>query len=159
MPLPSTYIPIATQTLTAITATPTFTNIPQGYTDLVFAIETTITSDFQFRLNGDSGANYSHTWMIGSGAAASSVRASNDNKIYLNWASNSTGRIITLHINNYSNTTTNKTTLVKTGHANGAVEASVGRWGSTAAVTSITFSGVNSFPIGSTFTLYGIKAA
>jgi hypothetical protein len=159
MPLASTYIPIATQTLTAVTATPTFTNIPQGYTDLVVAIETNITSDFQFRFNGDSGTNYSHTWLIGNGSAASAVRASTDNKIYLNWASNSTGRLITLHINNYSNATTYKTTLVKTGHGNGAVELSVGNWRSTAAITSITFSGVNSFPAGSTFTIYGIKAA
>jgi hypothetical protein len=159
MPLPSTYVPIATQTLTAITATPTFTNIPQGYTDLVISVEAGITGDFQFRINGDSGTNYSTTWIVGSSTTATSVRVSNDNKIYLNYGSNSTGRLIYIYLLNYSNTTIQKPTLVKTGHASGAVEISAGTWRNTAAINSITFSGVNSYPVGATFTIYGIKAA
>ena len=61
---------------------------------------------------------------------------------------------------NYSNTTTYKTVLSRGNNASNLVEAFVGLWRSTSAITAIdikTQSG--NFSIGSTFTLYGIKAA
>jgi hypothetical protein len=62
---------------------------------------------------------------------------------------------------NYANTTTYKTVLTRANAAASGVDASVGLWGSTAAITSITFDLplVRTISTGSTFTLYGIKAA
>lgn len=159
MPLPSTYTPIASMTLTAITANPTFTNIPQGYTDLVISAQPGVTGDFRFRINGDTAGNYSDFWLIGDGTNAVSYKLLSNTGIGLNYASNSTGRAITVNIMNYSNATTHKSTITKTGHGNSAVELAYGCWRSTAAVTSITFAGTNSYPVGATFALYGIKAA
>jgi hypothetical protein len=63
-------------------------------------------------------------------------------------------------MNNYSNTTTFKTFLSRTNVASDRVEALVGLWRSTSAITSITlYCGSNSFVTGSTFTLYGILKA
>ena len=66
----------------------------------------------------------------------------------------------TIDIMNYSNATTFKTCLVRAGAANNSTLATVGLWRNTAAITSvsITCDGAN-FVIGSTFSLYGIKAA
>jgi hypothetical protein len=69
---------------------------------------------------------------------------------------------------NYSNTTTNKTALVRQNTVdaadfNGALSA-VGLWRNTAAITSIAIKAIRlgsaqNYSIGSTFTLYGIQAA
>jgi hypothetical protein len=66
-----------------------------------------------------------------------------------------------LHINNYSNSTTYKTVLARGNAATNLVEAFVGLWRNTNAITSISIICQNSknFGSGSTFTLYGIKAA
>ncbi len=67
----------------------------------------------------------------------------------------------TEHINvmNYSNTTTYKTILSRSSDL--YTEASVNLWRNTAAITSIIIGaqGAYTFSAGSTFTLYGIKAA
>jgi hypothetical protein len=64
------------------------------------------------------------------------------------------------HINNYSNATTYKTALVRSmalGTPGNCVDAFVGTWRSTAAITSVTIRG--SVVSGTTYSLYGIKAA
>jgi len=63
---------------------------------------------------------------------------------------------------NYSNTTTYKTWLAREGNGtNGYVSALVGLWRNTNAITQIKVlnTGSGNFATGSTFTLYGIKAA
>jgi hypothetical protein len=61
---------------------------------------------------------------------------------------------------NYSNATTNKTVLSKASNASNNVDAIVALWRSTAAITSITILGNGqNYGIGSSFSLYGIKAA
>jgi hypothetical protein len=69
-----------------------------------------------------------------------------------------------MDIENYSNSTTYKTTLSRINNAGGTTgvgaEANVGLWRSTAAITSITIGGqTGNLSTGSTFTLYGIKGA
>jgi hemolysin activation/secretion protein len=62
---------------------------------------------------------------------------------------------------NYSNTTTNKTFLMRTNTANANTSLSASLWRSTAAITSISL-GVEftqNFVVGSTFNLYGILGA
>ena len=62
---------------------------------------------------------------------------------------------------NYANTTTFKTNVSRSSAATVDVILYAGLYRSTAAITSITLvlSGSQSFTSGSTFTLYGIKAA
>ena len=67
-----------------------------------------------------------------------------------------------LQVQNYSNTTTYKTALMRENYATGAVTALVALWRSTAAINSITIfneGGAIDIISGATLTLYGIAAA
>jgi hypothetical protein len=161
----STYTPIYSQTLSSATATITFSNIPQTYTDLVLAVEFTtgtISSGF-IQFNGDVSTNYSNTLLNGDGSTAGAYRATSDTAIRYHRAMNgNTGRkSATLSIQNYSNTTTYKTLLSRFNNASDVVGATAGLWRSTSPITSIKLwnGGDYNFDSGATFTLYGIKAA
>jgi hypothetical protein len=169
MPLPSTLTPIATQTLTSAAATVTFSNIPQTYTDLVIVSSlqgsrAIYGADLNTRYNGDSGTNYSVTRLQGDGSTASSARFTNETAINNAGSIGGDGSGIytpnTIHIFNYSNTSVYKTSLCRNSHPTVVVQAFVGLWRSTAAITSIAFTGNGyNFNSGSTFTIYGVKAA
>jgi hypothetical protein len=163
-----TYVKIASQTLASAAASVTFSNIPQGYTDLVLNAEFSLNvsnSSLFVRLNGDTGSNYSHTRISGTGSVASSGRGSNSDQARITAdttaQSASTRQVVTLNFMNYSNTTTNKTFLSRYS-STGGTEAYVDLYRSTAAVTSVQVKGFDGTAIiesGSTFTIYGIKAA
>jgi hypothetical protein len=169
--MPSTYEPIATYTVPSAQSSYTFTSIPQTYTDLVLIInmQSSYTGDSgngaRLQFNGDTGNNYSDTNLRGNGSSASSYRLSN-NYIQLGLLPSSGGGtpagtlgIGIANIQNYSNSTTYKTVLGRTNNSFAFVEASVGVWRNTAPITSITYFGDGNILAGSTFTLYGIKAA
>ena len=153
-----TYSQIATQTLGSNTATVTFSSIPGTYTDLVLVCTIRDTNGYSvMRFNSDSGNNYSRTWMSGNGTTASSNRGSNISGLDLKAETSASTFAPTItHIMNYSNTTTNKTVLIRQAQS-GEVAAYVGLWRNTGAITSITIT--NDMQTGSTFSLYGIKAA
>lgn len=157
-----TYTPIATQTLTTSTATVTFSSIPGTYTDLILVanVKGIGTGYPQIQVNG-SGSSLSRLGLAGDGSSASSG-AYSDNYIVKQTTANSSNfafNTIT-NIMNYANTTTYKTMLTRANNASVGVEAVVNTWRSTAAITSFGYylSGTN-MDVGSTFTLYGIKAA
>jgi hypothetical protein len=170
--MPATYDKIASQTLGSNQATVTFSSIAGTYTDLVLianikhSFGTTgdvIVDGLQF--NSDTGTNYSKTNLQGNGTTAASDRGSNMTGISYVATRSSESYFATniINIQNYSNTTTNKTVLLR-GAGNGTsvgTNAQVGLWRNTAAITSVTINATSSFTIqsGSTFTLYGIKAA
>ena len=168
--MPSTYTPIATTTLGSA-ATVTFSSIPATYTDLVLVVNGSTTrgttSDtIRIQFNGDTASNYSSTNIVGNGTSASSARYSNQTMpfvdgIRLTGTDFPLASMIVYQLMNYSNTTTNKTVLARGSGANYNVAAAVGLWRSTAAITSIYLQGdtVANFAIGSTFTLYGVRAA
>ena len=161
--MPKTYEPISTQTLATSATTVTFTSIPQTYTDLVLVISSKMTTGDDahgIQFNGDTAGNYSATGLYGSSGVAGSYRGTNSIKI-------DAGRIGTdwcnsiIHIMNYSNTTTYKTVLSR-GNNTATTLVLVGAlWRSTSAISSMVISAYNnqSMLTGSTFTLYGIKAA
>jgi len=166
MPLPSTMTPIATNTLTAAAASVTFSNLPQGYTDLVLVVNCAISSgtgNSKLQFNSDTATNYSQTSVEGTGSSAVSSRYSTQNQIYLEGSGflNTTFQNTKIiNIQNYTNTTTNKTILLRNGGAGAGVDAIVGLWRSTSAITSFTITTTAStFVSGSTFTIYGVKAA
>jgi len=165
----STYTPIATQTLSSAAASVTFSSIPQGYTDLVVVVNTkagATDNAIYMRFNEDSASNYSTTELRGNGSAAGSTRASSQTAIYPSWyiapgTSNFSHNMI-LHLMNYSNGTTYKTTLSRANNTdvNQGTEATVGLWRSTSAITSIKlYLDATTFSTGSTFSIYGILAA
>ena len=169
---------VALDKVTVGTATPsiTFTSIPQGYTDLVLVMSAATThtlSTFPMvQFNGDTGSNYSVTELYGTGSAAGSARDTNTTSGWIGFdisLSNTVGDHTTIaNFMNYSNSTTYKTWLSRANRASSALDyqgtdAVVGLWRSTAAITSMTVKnrrgGVDyNFAVGSTFSLYGIKA-
>lgn len=157
--MPRTYEPIARTTLTT-SGSVTLSSIPSGYTDLVLQIsaQSASTSYLGIRFNGDSGSNYSRTGLQDAGGGYS-FRQSNQTIAGINGVrqgADSFGNIL-IYINNYSNTTTNKTFLYEGHESNSVNEIGACLWRNTAAITSIYIDGP--FNPGSTFTLYGIKAA
>jgi hypothetical protein len=165
--MPSTYTPIATQTLGSTTATVTFSSIPSTYTDLVLISSAKFATGgsagtFHFQFNGDTGTNYSYTYMQGNGSSAISGRGSNATIGVLGQGGNSSNNefgIGIAQIQNYSNTTTNKTVLTRANESSSVVQAWVSMWRNTNAINSILINGAYSFATGSTFTLYGVKSA
>jgi hypothetical protein len=166
----STYTPIATTTLGTAAASVTFSSISGSYTDLVVISDCSVGSGtlyFGYQVgNGsvDTGANYSYTYLLGSGSAASSglVSSSTILEPFTNTGANNRLNVIT-SFENYSNTTTYKTSLTRSNSPSDtrAVTASVGLWRSTSAINTIKIFSIaaNNFNVGSTFTLYGIAAA
>jgi hypothetical protein len=161
-----TYEPIATQTLGSSAATVTFSSIPATYTDLVLVFWklTSAAAQAGIQFNSDTATNYSNTSVSGNGTSTASARSASSSQIDIENAliSDATNAAMNiLNVMNYSNTTTYKTVISRTGAAASGVNANVGLWRNTAAITSITIksSGVTTFSTGATFTLYGIKAA
>ena len=159
-----TYEPIATQTLGSGAASVSFSSIPATYTDLILVIEGTSANDSngQIQFNGDTSSNYSMTMLYGNGSAAGSTRttsATNFLGFMDGTGAGGRGNGIT-HIMNYSNTAIYKTSLSRHQATSIMTRAVAGLWRSTAAINAIRIYTDNSnFETGSTFTLYGIKAA
>jgi hypothetical protein len=164
--MPSTYEPIATQTLGSAAASVTFSSISGAYTDLLLVSNIGASSggqDYRIQFNGDTGNNYSTTVLYSTASSAISARSSNAAFIYLDYVgltASSVQGLYTTNIMNYANTTTYKTVLNRCADGSNASEAEVGLWRNTAAITSIVVAmTAGNLITGSTFTLYGIKAA
>ena len=160
--MPATYEPIASQTLGTAVTTVTFSDIPATFTDLVLVanIRGSVGAYPQILVNG-SGANLSRTALTGNGSAASSNRLS-DNYIVgaVNWNVGDSAFTTITHIFGYSNTNTFKTLLTRVSNASIGVEAVVNTWRSTSAITSFAYyASSGNLAVGSTLSLYGIKAA
>lgn len=169
--MPSTYEPIATQTLGSAASSITFSSIPATYTDLRLVL--TCFKDGAdeaypaFQLNTDTATNYSTTRITGNGSTATSSRQTNQTSIMIDGEFGGTSTIPTfgtVDLLNYAGST-NKTCLVTNNcdkNGTGGVGRLVGLWRNTAAITSIKIIGVGlvyNLGVGTTATLYGIKNA
>jgi len=157
----ATYTPISSITLGSTVSSVTFSSIPQTYTDLILvgSVNTTAGLDYWYRLNSDTGANYSNTRLLGGGSTATSFRAASSTLNYLN-ANTTTGQHnFVSHFMNYSNTTTFKTQLTRFNNATTETLLRVNLWRNTAAISTILIQTDSStFTADSTFNLYGIQA-
>jgi hypothetical protein len=157
----STYEKIQSNTLGSASASVVFSSISSSYTDLVLIVSgkaTTGTPITYYTFNSDTAANYSRTYMYGSSSTTGSGSQSAQNYIGMATinSTNFTPHIVS--IMNYANTTTYKTSMYNGGLDFKAAQAAL--WRSTGAITSITIGITSStYTSGSTFTLYGIKAA
>jgi hypothetical protein len=172
-----TYEPIATQTADGSTGVIEFTSIPSTYTDLILVSNLFSPDTGHGALvsligvgNGtiDTGSNYSYTYTTGNGSTASSSRLANGTVFAAVFAStaqsgNTAWSNSIIQFQNYSNTTTYKSMLWRD-NVNGDGSATwfgVGLWRSTSVINRIklTLNVSQVYASGSTFTLYGIKAA
>lgn len=170
-----TVITAATVTGSA-TSSYTFTSIPSTYTDLMIVA----------KVKG-SNTNYgSVKFVLGTGGTLNSSSLKQQIAFYGNNSvagreilndltqfdlcrasgiSSDQWGIHTVRLNSYSSTTIHKNFLCRTNLANGTgkgVECIAGTWRNTGPIDTIKFESTatgNSFAVGSTFTLYGIKAA
>lgn len=165
MPTP-TYDLIEEKVLSSAAPSVVFNSITGTYKDLVveYIVQSSDTNpqDVILRFNSDTGTNYSYTNVNGTGTAAGSYRLSSVSSITCDFYGTPTSTRWSssiINIMSYANSNVNKTVLIRTGAAASGVEAIVGLWRSTAAITSLNFaltgSSVN-FAAGSTFRLYGI---
>lgn len=170
MPAGNTYDAIATQTVSGTsTSTIDFSSISASYTDLVLVSSAAISaSGFSLSVRvgtanaPDTSSNYSRTYLIGTGSAAVSGGDTNSTKVDLNGSSYTSGTpsVAITNFMNYSNTTTNKTILSRSGGAGDSLEAEVFMYRNTSALNFIrVYVSSGYIYTGSTFTLYGIKAA
>jgi hypothetical protein len=114
----------------------------------------------QITINSDTGTNYSETDLGTNGATASSASVSNVAFIRAGYIDTSAERAMSMvNFMNYANTSTYKTVLIRW-DSNSYTYARTSLWRSTSAITAVTCtSGAGAFTAGSTFALYGIKAA
>jgi hypothetical protein len=165
----TTYEKIATTTLGSANAVITFSTIPATYTDLriILVAQGNAGNDLWMRYNGDSGTNYSITWLQSNGTAAASFRTTSAAQLAVGAASGlptaSNWGLLTADIFSYAGSTnkTSLSTFADDKNGSGTIESTVGLWRSTAAITSITLTSSSSgtFSTGTTATLYGILKA
>lgn len=164
----ATYEKIATNTLGSTSSSVSFTSISGAYTDLRIVILTgqnPLNNAITWQYNSDTGNNYSNTSLFGNGSSAISTRASTQPRIsgFGDLGSSAVNSLVKIDIMNYSNTTTYKTAIGKFDSLpKSRTGINVSLWRDTSAITSITFTfenGTDNFSTGSTFTIYGIKAA
>jgi hypothetical protein len=129
------------------------------------AMGTSNQNGVKIMINNDTATNYSNTRLYGNGISVSSSRRSNTATVYLDdgiaFSTGAGSNNSILQFMNYSNTTTNKTWLQRGNNADNGTVAVTGLYRSTSAITRLDFAavGATTFVVGSTFTLYGIKAA
>lgn len=156
--------------LTAAASSVTFDNIPDYYEDLIMNVMyTPQISGYGLKIrfgqtesSVDSGTNYSHTRLYGSGSAATSGRLSNDTGAWINWSGTATNVNSPVEVNifSYSNTNIYKTFLSNaTGTASSyGSESLVDLWRSTNAIGKIELTAYSgNINAGSTFTLWGVR--
>ncbi len=154
-------------TLNADTSSITFSNIPQNYTDIKIVSSarcsrSSIVSDLAVAFNGST-SNFTGRSLYGDGASAASNSAATRMFGVMNGATSTANTFgnAEVYVPNYAGSS-NKSFLVKGAQETNASTAYIsqiaGLWSSTAAITSITLSDLNSSNLvsGSTFYLYGI---
>lgn len=164
--MPATYEPIATTTLGSAATNITFSSIPSTYTDLrvVLVAKGTVSgNDIELTFNSST-TGYSRTRLIGNGTTASSSRQTSTTRIIVNnnGISSAQFNLIEIDVFSYAGST-NKTVLASSSedeNGSGVTGRVVGLWSNTSAITSLKLAvGADNFAIGTTATLYGIKAA
>jgi len=161
-----TYTPLATVTLTSSASSVTFSSIPATYRDLVVVVAGSSSSNNsspkEFRLNGDSGNNYSEVFAFGTSSGVGSDLYPNLSRAFMsrNVSIANPGAIFILNLMDYSITDKHKSFLARANRGGLQVEMTAGRWANTNAITSIEFgnSGADLWPATTVFTLYGIAA-
>ena len=154
----STYVALATETLSGTDTSITFSSIPATYRDIVVVAKTFSASatGVGVRFNGDTGSNYSMVYASGDGSTATSSAYTSDRaEPYISGA---TDHLILMQIMDYSATDKHKTILARSSGGGASVFAHANRWANTAAVTSLEVLSFGGQSFTGTISLYGIEA-
>lgn len=158
--MPQTYDSIASTTLSSPSSSVTLSSIPSTFTDLVLIINAKSSSgDFYPRMTLGS-ASLSRQYLIANAIGTAGANLSQDDYIVgenLVYASGFLATFV-MHFMDYSNTTTFKPIIVRSNNPSRGTELLLCGCLSTSAINSIVIYG-GSFDTGTTFSLYGIKAA
>lgn len=156
----STYEQIASTTLSSSTSSAvTFSNIPQNFTDIVAVRSGNVVASNSFiRLNGVTAAKYSVRTLSNYGGAVTPRGSAANTDTWMFCEDIGPGTTM-FNIMNYSNTNAFKTVLYRGGSISCNFIAVGLFFDSTAAISSLSFIPASSYAAGSTFSLYGIKAA
>jgi len=161
-------VPIAYTTGNGTSPVVSFSNIPQGYQDLMIVVNglsTGSSTQPAITFNGTS-TGYSQTNLYGNGSSAASDRRTSQSQVAISDYNNINSTYPsswTMHILNYANTSTYKTILWRwAGDANGSgyTMLSVGLDQTTSAISSMTFSTTNGgqyWTTSTTFELFGVR--
>lgn len=164
-----TYEPIGTTTLGSAQASVSFdisSASNQNYTDLFlvlstrFSNKTTGEANVHIRFNNDESSIYGNTYLVN----LSSGNINSQSQFYISAGGNEISErysVAFFNFFNYSNSTTYKHGTWSYGFPGSHMQLWSGVWMSTAAITRVDVlgGGTSLFATGSTFTLYGIKAA
>jgi len=166
-------VPISSTTLSSNGAI-VFDNIPQTFQDLFIVIQgrstkSATTDVLDIVYNGDFSANYSGTRLYGNGTSALSDRSTSAGAFFADYflvGNSATAGIFSsnsISILNYANTSTFKTTLVRSAadqNGSGGTSLAVGLYRSTSGISRISLfpDATAAFLAGTSITLYGIRA-
>tara|TARA_R110000822_G_scaffold262351_2_gene386738 strand:- start:1673 stop:2173 length:501 start_codon:yes stop_codon:yes gene_type:complete len=166
--MPATYEKIATTTLGSTATSFSFSSIPATYTDLRLVMVSILQTSLcipGIRFNGLTTNIMSQVDLYGDGTTAGASSNTSTSRVLFGVAAQTTSdpAFFACDIFSYAGST-NKTLLVDgyvDRNGSGYVSRSVGLWRNTSAITSLTILEVfgNGFAVGTTATLYGIKAA
>ena len=164
----ATYEKIQSTTLTSDTPAIEFATIPATYTDLKISLiggqSATLNDSFMIRFNGDSGTNYTSSYMTTDGSTATGG-CSRDSNAIINMGDlggTAIESFLDININSYAQTNRHKSVLTYyTSVQRNRALLSLGLWRNNNAIHTIKlmFSGSDNFKSGSVATLYGIAAA
>jgi hypothetical protein len=159
----STYVSLATQTLSSTATSVTFSSIPATYRDLILIMtpKTAARSFIEVRFNGDTGSNYTTVGAYVSGGSPASFSGTYT-RLLTDGSSPAGNDSKTIHITqilDYSATDKHKTAISRAQGVDPSVDMNASRWANTAAVHTISIgSGAETFVAGASFSLYGIAA-
>jgi hypothetical protein len=149
---------LASITLQEASASVSFSGIPEGYRDLVLAVNSIPVSQLAetyIRLNNDAGNNYTaiEAWGDPPSLGGTSITRTG---LYTGYFDDANRATQVTQIIDYSATNKHKTALVRLTKPDQATSMIATRWANTSPVTSLTvFSQSGSYAAGSTFNLYG----
>ena len=150
-----TYTLLDSVTLVSSASSVTFSSISQDYGDLILVSNhaTTGGADIRFRVNGDTGSNYSWVQMYGTGSSAASNSTTSDH--FFDYGTpTSLGATIAVQFMDYSATDKHKSVLARRDWSAALALAAAGRWANTSAITTIlAYAAAGSFIAGSTLVL------
>lgn len=163
MPATPTYVLLNQITLAATSTGVTFSNIPQGYGDLVLVSNFIPSGYTQIRFNNVSSSSYASVTMYGTGSGSG---GSNSYTIAHIDTSNNVGDptssnvALGLQIMDYSQLDKNKTCLLRVDNpgASGYTHTQANRFISNDAINTINLIQTGTWASGSTFSLYGVTA-
>lgn len=165
----TTNVPLQSIELTSNTSSVTLSNIPQNYKDLILvtSIKRTVQANTIINFNGDSATGsqttYSSNFSYGTGINIESAtgKVLNASSGYIDFATISTEYVAAItHINNYSNSTTNKSMINRAGIPGVQTIIHNNMWRNTSPINSITLT-INAglMVAGSTISLYGVSTS